>query len=186
MAGQGFELSSHPSLAWGSTEVSLPIQGKPGEVPGQWQPGGVMGDQFSPYGGIPTSPAWQADVHAHAPNEGFPWSNMTAPARSMSYSGEGMPGHQHGHFPAAPPGVMYDRRASNFTGVYNPAMGGPVPNVEHGTHNMMDSRGAFPGGGAPTDPLVWEGSQGQQSVHDYQKQDGFDSWAYSSNANGHQ
>lgn len=185
MAGQ-FELSSQPSMTWGTTNMPHTMHSKTGGFPGQWQPGTGISDQFSPYEGLPASPAWQPEAHGQPPPEGFPWGTVPIPVRSMSYSGDAMPGHQQGPFDPATQGVIYDRRASNFAGVYNTALSGPVPNVDHGPQHIMDGGRAFSQGATAQESVLWESQPSQPQVHgSFDKAEGYDGWTYGHNGNGH-
>lgn len=162
------------------------MPGKTGDFPGHWQPGTGISDQFSPYDGLPASPGWQPEPHGQPTHDGFPWGSMPVPARSMSYSGDAMPGHQQAQFDPGAQGVMYDRRASNFTGVYNPALSGPLPNVEQGTQHILDGSRPFPSGTTTQDSMMWDSQPRQTPVQgSFHKPEGYDGWAYGHNTNGH-
>ncbi|KAH8179906.1 hypothetical protein LIA77_01425 [Sarocladium implicatum] len=181
VGGQSFELSGHPSATWGAPDLETSLHARAGDFGGQWPSSASMTEHFSSYDPSQASPAWQHDPQGQQPHEGFPWAGMSAPTRSMSYSGEGMPGHQQGHFTTVPPAGLYDRRASNFPGTYNPSIGGPVPNMEHAV---------FAHGNEAVGSLGWEEQQQQQQQaavgQPFQKPEAFDSWAYGPHANGHQ
>jgi hypothetical protein len=187
LAGQSFELSSQASMSWGSTDMQPSMPGRPGDFGGQWPPTAGLSDQFSPYDGMPASPGWQSDAHGQPAPEAFPWAGMPVPARSMSYSGDAMPGHPQEHFDATTQAVLYDRRASNFAGVYNPSLAGPLPNVNQSGPQILDSSRAFGSGNPPQTPIIWDNHTGQsQTPGSLHRSDQYDTWSYGPGTNGHQ
>lgn len=178
MAGHSFELSGQPSATWGGPDLETQMHGRAGGLSSPWPSSAAMGEHFPSYDPSQASPGWQPDAQGQQPHESFPWAGMTAPVRSMSYSGEGMPGHQQGHFTTAPPSGLYDRRSSAFPGVYSPAIGGPVPSMEHAV---------FPSGTAAVGSVSWDETQQQQPAVGaaFQKSDAFDTWGHGPYANGH-
>lgn len=144
-----------------------------------------MAEHYPHYGHVSQpSPGWQGEISGTQPQEGFPWSHMSVPVRSMSYSGEGMPGSHPGHFTHSD---SYDRRSSNVSGIYNPVIGVPLASMEPGSHQSIPTGRGFPPGTVPPPEVgVWSAQAEPSPLQaSFPKQGSYEGWAYGGQANGH-
>lgn len=150
-----------------------------------------MAAQFSAYG-QPEAPGigWTPDSGTR-PRDGFGYGNVALPLRSMSYSGETIPGNRSHHYAAMPHAGLYDRRASNFSDMYATPVAMGLPGVDPGAAAIMDPSRALSGVSMPpTSQEGWQQHQQQLISHQqyqYAKQgDSQEGWIYGENGEAHQ
>ncbi|KAL3963792.1 hypothetical protein ACCO45_000796 [Purpureocillium lilacinum] len=117
--------------------------------------------QFSPFPQSSGSSApWAPGSSEAGSHDDMAWSEFPQPARSMSYSGESTAGQQQLQYLAAGDGQQFERRASNFSGIYGQPFGPSAANMTSSGIAGLDGHDTILAGAVPSDADSWH----QQNV----------------------
>ncbi|PWI66667.1 hypothetical protein PCL_04805 [Purpureocillium lilacinum] len=117
--------------------------------------------QFSPFPQSSGSSApWAPGSSEAGSHDDMAWSEFPQPARSMSYSGESTAGQQQLQYLATGDGQQFERRASNFSGIYGQPFGPSAANMTSSGIAGLDGHDTILAGAVPSDADSWH----QQNV----------------------